>query len=96
MIKIKNKTMAIEGKIDEINDDVITFIETFMNNKSIIKRSIGENYDNISDYFSTDTLIRYLFTICSVDEDEFHKFLKSIEKIIDEIDSGKFVLIYKE
>ena len=95
MIKVKNKAMTVKGTMNEINDDVITFIETFMNNKSISKLTIGKIYDNISNYFCVETLLRYIFTICSLNEDEFHNLLKSVYKILDEINSGEFTLIYK-
>lgn len=96
MIKIDGMKIEIAGSGNDLFRDTRTFIELFTNNESITKIAFGEGYEYVSKFLNIDSLLRMTFTICSTNKDEFQHLLKSIEKIIDECNDGKFKLVYQE
>lgn len=96
MIKIDGMQIVIEGSEKDLIKDIEAFIALFTNNELIEKIAFGNGYEHVSQFFSIDNLLRYIFTICSAQKDEFKNLLISISKIIDECDNGTFKLLYEE
>lgn len=96
MIKIDEMKIEIEGSGNDLFRDIRTFIELFTNNERISKIAFGKGYEYVSEFFNIDCLLRMIFTICSVNKDEFYNLLGSIEKITEECKDGKFKLVFQK
>jgi len=86
MIKIEEHCVQLEGTRDELQENMMDFIIFLITNKE-------SDYKKV---FSPDGILRGLYTACSTKQSLYKDLLETNKKILTEIESGKFKLVYKE
>jgi len=87
MINIHNHQVELEGTRDELHENMMDFIIFLITNKE------GSDYKKV---FSPDGMLRGLYTACSTKQSLYKDLLECNKKVLSDIESGKFKLVYKE
>ena len=100
MINIKDKKVFITGDIYELLDDLQALITLItireVDNEHYIKEICGIIGEEAQRLLSTDSLLRMIYTTCSIEKKTFFELMEIEQQIMIEIATGKFDLIYKE
>lgn len=89
MIIIDKDKMEVIGTFDVVLDN----LQFFFYNSMIAKKS---DSDLVNELLSFDNYIRMMYTIASVNKNEFVNFLKVNQKILKDIQEGNFKLIFRD
>lgn len=89
MIKVDKNTMEVTGTYDELVDNLQFFFFNSFN---------GEKIDNpiVEELFSFESYLRMMYTIASIKQEKFVKFLKANQEVLKNIQDGNFKLIYRD
>lgn len=100
MINIKDKKVLITGDIYELIDDLQALITLItireVDSKHYKKEMCGIMGEEAQNLLTTDSLLRMIYTACSVEKKTFYKLLEIEQQIMIEIATGKFDLIYRD
>lgn len=86
MINIHNHQVNLVGTHDDLQENMMDFIIFLITNKETDYKKV----------FSPDGMLRGLYTACSTKQSLYKELLETNKKVISDIESGKFKLVYKE